>query len=107
VVEIPEHLRGDGPCQRCGGDNIRWFVNNPFWNTVIAEYKDVEWQSDDPGGIYCFTCFAIIVDELGWDVPAFEMVPTWRWIRRPKKGCICATVNCINIDDRCLIHGEQ
>lgn len=79
MVAIPKHLKGDGPCQRCGEDNVRWFVPNVFWNTVIGGEG---YTLGDPGGIYCITCFVILADEAGWDVPVWELTPSWRWQRK-------------------------
>lgn len=82
MVAIPEHLVGDGPCQRCGGDNVRWWTERAFWNNVMAEWRNEDPTGGDPGGIYCIPCFVIIVDTLGYDVPTWEFKPTWRWQRK-------------------------
>lgn len=79
VAIIPEHLKGDGPCQRCGEDNIRWFAPDVFWNTVIGGEG---YTLGDPGGIYCVTCFVVIADEEGWDVTSWLVVPQWRWSKK-------------------------
>lgn len=82
VVELPRHLVGDGPCQRCDGVNVRWSTESAFWNSVIAEWKGDEWTGYDPGGIFCISCFVTIVDEVGYAVPAYELKPAWRWQKR-------------------------
>lgn len=78
-VNIPAHLIGDGPCQRCGNDNVHWFTANVFWNAVVGGEG---YTGDDPGGIYCITCFVIMTDEEGWDVTSWLLVPQWRWTKK-------------------------
>jgi hypothetical protein len=79
MVTIPEHLIGDGPCQRCDKDNIKWYTANVFWNTVVGGEG---YTGRDPGGIYCITCFVILADEEGWDVTSWLLVPQWRWAKK-------------------------
>ena len=79
---VPEHLIGDGPCQRCGEENIRWWTQSEFWNNVIAEWRGQLLSRDDPGGIYCIHCFVTIVDKVGYEVPSWELRPVWPAVRR-------------------------
>lgn len=72
---IPEHLRGDGPCQDCGATNIAWFADNVFWNAVMGGPE----ARDDPGGIVCVTCFVIRADAAGYDPRAWRLSPEWPW----------------------------
>jgi len=55
MTVIPEEIRGDGPCQDCGGENIIWFTESGLWNAVMGGLE----ATDDPGGILCVPCFAV------------------------------------------------
>lgn len=72
---VPEHLHGDGPCHRCGQDNIRWFAPNVVWNIAVGGPDCM----DDPGGIYCINCFVILADEAGLDPICWQLTPEWPW----------------------------
>lgn len=74
---MPEHLQGDGPCQDCGGENIRWFTDNVLWNEVLGGPE----ARDDPGGLLCPQCFIKRVDAAGLEPSAWRLLPEWRWQR--------------------------
>lgn len=79
MVILPEHLRGDGPCQRCGTpDNIVWFTDSPFWNNVVGGFGHM----GDPGGIYCIPCFVLLADEEGYQPTGWHLRPEWPWRTR-------------------------
>lgn len=44
-----EHLRGDGPCDDCGGLNVVWFTDDLLWNRVVRDH--------DTERILCMHCF--------------------------------------------------
>lgn len=80
MLQLPKHLRGDGPCQRCGTmDNIGWFTDNVFWNHVVAQGPAL----DDPGGIYCIPCFVILADGAGMRPTGWRLAPEWPWRQDP------------------------
>lgn len=81
-ISIPEDLEGDGPCERCGEKNIRWYVESQFWNVVISLWKVERWTGGDPGAILCVQCFVTIANEVGYDVPSWELRPAWPAVRR-------------------------
>lgn len=71
---MPEHLRGDGPCQDCGTpDNIRWFAPSVVWNHVMGGTQ----ATDDPGGIVCVPCFIKRVDAAGFAPTVWQITPNW------------------------------
>lgn len=75
MSELPEHLRGDGPCQDCGTpDNIIWFTESVFWNAVVGGPGTM----DDPGGIFCVPCFVKRADAAGYFC-AWRLEPDWHW----------------------------
>lgn len=55
MTTLPDHLRGDGPCQDCGSDNIVWFTDSPLWNRALGGPE----ATDDPGGLLCIPCFVV------------------------------------------------
>ncbi len=76
---LPEHLRGDGPCQDCGTlDNIVWFTDNVFWNQVVGGPATMY----DPGGLLCIPCFVLRVDAAGLNPTGWRLLPEWRWDER-------------------------
>ena len=50
-------------CQRCGGRNRVWFVQNELWNAHHADFN-----------ILCADCFIILAREHGYD-PVWELKP--------------------------------
>lgn len=79
--DLPEHLRGDGPCQDCGGDNIIWFTDNAFWNRVMGGLE----SRGDPGGIVCIPCFVKRVDTAGF-AAHWRLVPDWHWETKTERA---------------------
>lgn len=90
VASLPDHLRGDGPCQDCGTvDNIVWFAENVLWNHVMAATTPGEENPAfyDPGGIVCIPCFIKRVDAAGLAPTGWRLLPEWRWTERaPNSG---------------------
>jgi hypothetical protein len=77
VVTLPERLRGDGPCSRCGTlDNIGWFTDNVFWNAVTGENVVHE---EAVGGILCIPCFVTLADAVGLRPTGWRLLPEWPW----------------------------
>lgn len=73
--EIPEHLRGDGPCSNCGTlDNILWFTESVFWNAVVR----TEPRLTDNAEILCIPCFVIMADQRGYRCH-WRLLPEWHW----------------------------
>lgn len=80
MTTLPEHLRGDGPCQGCGTpDNIVWFTESPVWNFVMGGPT----ASSDPGGLLCIPCFVKRADAAGLEPTGWRLLPEWRWTTRP------------------------
>lgn len=75
---VPDAVRGDGPCQDCGGENVCWFTDNVLWNTVMGGPD----QHDDPGGIVCVTCFVVRAHAAGLNPPAWRLLAEWPWQQR-------------------------
>jgi hypothetical protein len=77
VSELPEHLRGDGPCADCGTfDNIVWFTDNVVWNHVTRESIVAE---EKPGSILCVPCFVKRADAVGLRPTGWRLLPEWPW----------------------------
>lgn len=71
-MELPERLRGDGPCVDCGTfDNIVWFTDSVFWNQVMGP--------DDRYAIVCMLCFVIRTAAVGFWPTGWRLVPEWPW----------------------------
>lgn len=76
---LPDHLRGDGPCQDCRTpDNIGWFAPNVVWNHVMGGPEAM----GDPGGIICIPCFVKRTDAAGLAPTGWQLVPEWRWTEK-------------------------
>lgn len=76
---LPEHLRGDGPCSRCGtADNPIWFTDNVFWNAVVRS-APLSWIDGEGDGFMCPTCFVRLADERGYYVTGWRIVPEFHW----------------------------
>lgn len=72
---VPEHIRGDGPCGDCGTpDNIIWSTDSPLWNRVIRPQGEIE---ADP--FLCVPCFVVRVDKAGLSPTGWRLVPDWHW----------------------------
>lgn len=52
-------------CQKCGGPNITWFVNNSQWNRVVLH----RWS------ILCPICFVREAEAIGIRATAWKLVP--------------------------------
>ena len=79
MSELPERLRGDGPCGDCGtSDNIVWFTDNVLWNAVMGGPGTM----DDPGGIVCIPCFIKRTDTAGLDPTGWRLTAEWPWRQR-------------------------
>jgi hypothetical protein len=77
---LPDHLRGDGPCDDCGtADNIRWFIASPRWNKVVREGSDTD-------AIPCIPCFVKRAHAKGIDPPAWEIVAEDAEIPGPRQS---------------------
>jgi hypothetical protein len=78
MSELPETLRGDGPCRDCGTtDNIVWSAENVLWNEVMS-YPDPP-KHGDPGGILCIPCFVKRVEVAGLKPVGWRLVADWPW----------------------------
>jgi hypothetical protein len=65
--EVPDHLRGDGPCTDCGTlDNVVWFTESVFWNAVCRQGDYVE-------PMLCIPCFVKRVDKIGYYVNGWRL----------------------------------
>lgn len=81
-TRLPDHLRGDGPCQDCGTpDNIVWTIESVFWNRVLGG----EGARDDPGGLLCVPCFVKRADAAGF-VCRWRLAPEWHWETRAERA---------------------
>ena len=67
---IPTPIKGDGPCNRCGSDNIVWFTDSELWNLVMGGTD----ATDDPGGILCIHCFVTTAYLNGVDIKCWKLV---------------------------------
>jgi hypothetical protein len=74
MSDVPEHLRGDTPCEDCGGDNIKWFTLNVVWNEVREAQERF---GSEAASIVCPTCFVVRADAAGYDVRSWLLLPTW------------------------------
>ena len=76
-VELPNHLRGDGPCDDCGTrDNIVWFTDNVLWNRVTGQNAVHE---EKHTGILCIPCFVKRADAIGLMPTGWRLLPDWPW----------------------------
>jgi hypothetical protein len=75
AVRLSNELIGDGPCQDCGSDNIRWSAESPFWNMVMGGPD----SRDDPGGIVCVRCFVVRADAAGYNPDGWRLLADWHW----------------------------
>lgn len=57
-LESPESV-----CQKCGGKNIVWWVDNEMWNTAIGS----------SAGILCPSCFVICYEKATGLQPIWEL----------------------------------
>jgi hypothetical protein len=77
---LPEHLRGDGPCDDCGTlDNIGWFTDNVLWNEVTGEHVIHE---QPRSGILCIPCFVKRTDAVGLHPTGWRLIAEWPWRAR-------------------------
>jgi hypothetical protein len=60
-VGTPDHP--EALCHRCGGPNVVWVAPSPLWNAVMRGGSIN--GDDDPAGIVCPTCFAVLAQERG------------------------------------------
>lgn len=60
-VGTPDHP--EALCRRCGGPNVVWVAPSPLWNAVMRGGSIN--GDDDPAGIVCPTCFAVLAQERG------------------------------------------
>jgi hypothetical protein len=75
TMNMPEKVRGDGPCQRCGTpDNIVWFTEDVFWNHVM---RAPESKFED--GIICIPCFAVLAHDMGFRPTGWRLLAEWPW----------------------------
>lgn len=51
-------------CEKCGSDNIVWFVNSVLWNKYAGN-----------SSILCITCFVQFAEAQGFLPTAWELVP--------------------------------
>lgn len=85
---IVEGLRGDGPCKACHTeDNIRWFTDSTFWNTVIGGPR----ATDDPGGILCIPCFVKHTDYANLHPNVWRLTPEFHWETKDERRARRAT----------------
>jgi hypothetical protein len=49
------HSHPEDTCQKCGGENVTWYADNPLWNKVVGS----------PNGIWCPLCFIKAADAAG------------------------------------------
>lgn len=83
MADMPDHLRGDGPCDGCGThDNIVWFAESVLWNEVMSGSE----PGSDPGGIFCIPCFIIRVDKAGLAPTGWRLIPDWHWETRTERS---------------------
>lgn len=74
---VPEDLRGDGPCSRCGTqDNIVWFTDSVFWNHVVRVPESVYYEREP---ILCIPCFVILAHEIGYRPTGWRLSPEFKW----------------------------
>lgn len=74
-TQLPEHLRGDGPCSNCGTlNNIIWFTDDVFWNAVVR----MEPRLTDDAEILCVHCFVIMADQRDYYC-TWRLTPQFRW----------------------------
>jgi hypothetical protein len=84
VNALPEHLQGDGPCSRCGTvDHPVWFTDSPFWNEVVRS-APLPWLDHDGDGLMCLNCFVKLVDERGFRVTRWRVLPEFKWVRETR-----------------------
>jgi hypothetical protein len=77
--DLPEHLRGDGPCSDCGTvDNPGWFTDSVFWNEVVRQGDYIE-------PILCINCFVKRVDAAGFACN-WRLLPEWHWETKAEKA---------------------
>lgn len=77
TVQLPERLRGDGPCDDCGTlDNIHWFTENVLWNAVTGEQVVHEQPHT---GILCIPCFIKRADAAGLHPTGWRLLAEWPW----------------------------
>lgn len=69
-MKLAQSVRGDGPCQDCGSDNVIWFTDSALWNLVMGGPT----STDDPGGIVCIPCFVTRASAAGVG-PIWKLVP--------------------------------
>lgn len=73
---IPAEIRGDGPCEDCGGDNISWFTLNVLWNEVNTKQ---ELFGSEPNSIVCIVCWVKRAAAAGY-APTWLLVPGWPFV---------------------------
>ncbi len=83
MSELPENLRGDGPCGDCGTpDNIVWHAENVLWNAVMSFPNPP--SHGDPGGIICIPCFVKRVQVAGLKPVGWTLTADWPWRWTPE-----------------------
>lgn len=81
AVAVPLHLRGDGPCDKCGTvENIVWFTENVLWNRVTREGLTHEERS---ASILCIYCFVTMADAVGLRPTGWRLLAEWPWREAP------------------------
>lgn len=70
-----DHLRGDGPCDDCGGDNIVWSTDDVLWNRVVRDAG--------PELILCPVCF-VARAEARYHVKGWRLTIAPEMIERPR-----------------------
>lgn len=68
-MELPEEVIGDGPCEDCGADNLRWFTLNVVWNQVMGEEQQ-RFHNEKLAGVICIHDFVRRAHAVG-------ISPTW------------------------------
>lgn len=83
MSELPDNLRGDGPCGDCGTpDNIVWHAENVLWNAVMSFPNPP--SHGDPGGIICIPCFVKRVQVAGLKPVGWTLTADWPWRWTPE-----------------------
>ena len=65
-----EPWEGDGPCEDCGGKNVRWHAPFEIWDSVMDTEPGVS-----TGGVRCVLCFVRRAWDKGLTDVNWELVP--------------------------------